>query len=100
MLQEAKQAAAAASPEDPRMQQSSAEIKKVEKSLTALEKQIAGVDAEIADLKKSGAPKVWLDEVAELRKEKEQLRRKEEQLRKEKELLQEERLILMRRADA
>ena len=55
MLRKAKQAVAVASHEDPRMQQSNAEIKKVGKSLTALKKQIAGVDAEIADLKKSGA---------------------------------------------
>lgn len=79
MLQEAKQVAAAASTEDARLQQSGAKIKEVEK-------QIAEVEAEIADLKKSGAPEVWRDEVAALRREKEQLR--------------EEMLILIRRADA
>ena len=99
-MQEAEQVAYAASPEDPRLEQSSAEIKKVEKSLTALEKQIAKVDAEIADLKKLGATKGRRDEIAELQRKEEQLRREKEQLRREKEQLREERLIVMRQANA
>ena len=71
--------------EQPLKTQSSAEIKKIEKVLTALEKHIAKVDAQIADHKQPGARDVWRDEVAELQREKEQLRRKEEQLREEKE---------------
>ena len=81
-----QQAAYGASPEDPRLEQSSADIKKVEKSITALEKQIAQVGAEIAELKKLGATKARRDEIAELRREEEQLR--------------EERLLLMRQAYA
>ena len=106
VMQEAKQAAYAASPEDPRLEQSSAEIKRVEDSLAALEKQIAQVVAEIADLRKLGATKARRDEIAELRRkeeqlwrEKEQLRKKEEQLRKKEEQLREERLIVMRQAN-
>ena len=99
-MQEAKQAAYGASPEDPRLEQSSADIKKVKKSITALEKQIAQAGAEIAELKKLGATKAWRDEIAELRRKKEQLRREEEQLRREEEQLREERLLVMRQAYA
>ena len=106
-MQEAKQAAYAARPEDPRLEQSSAEIKRVEDSLAALEKQIAQVVAERADLKSLGATKGRRDEIAELQRKEEQLWRKEEQLwrkeeqlRREKEQLREERLIVMRQAKA
>ena len=100
VMQEAEQAANVASPEDPRLEQSSADIKKVEKSITALEKQIQLVGAEIADLKKLGATEGWRDEIAELRREEEQLRRKKEQLRRKEEQLREERLLVMRQANA
>ena len=96
-----------ASPEDSRLEQSSADIKKVEKSITALEKQIELVGAEIAELKKLGATKARHDEIAwlrreeeQLRREEEQLRREEEQLRREEEQLREERLLVMRQANA
>ena len=92
-MQEAKQAAYGASPEDPRLEQSSADIEKVEKSITALEKQIAQVDAEITELKKSSATEARHDDIAWLRRKKEQLRREQEQLR-------EERLLVMRQAYA
>lgn len=88
-MQEAKRKGP--TPEESRLQQNSADIRKVERALEAVEKKVEKLDAEIDDLKRTEAPEVWRDEVIALRKEKEQLGRKEEQLR-------EKELMLMRQA--
>ena len=90
MLQEAKQATAAASPGLESLELSTREVKEVEELLRALDREIVEVSAEIGALKMSGTPEVWREEVVQLRRDEEQLRRKEEQLRNEE-------LFLMRR---
>ncbi|BDA49413.1 hypothetical protein COCOBI_14-0300 [Coccomyxa sp. Obi] len=92
--QEQKHSAAAIL--EDRLRKNSAQIKKIDKSLAAIDKELTKLDGEVADLKRTTARDVWLNEVAELRRKEELLRKEKEQLWREKEQLRELEIILSR----
>lgn len=98
MLQEAKQATAVASSGLESLELSSAEVEKIEELLTALDREIAEVSAQIEELNSQVLQRSGARKLRQLRRE-EELRDDEEQLRNEMtEQLLEARQILMRRA--